>query len=119
MRALSFTLRVSFILALAVTSNAAIGIFEGQNDIGSPAKPGQTTFDAANSSYTITGGGSNMWFSADAFHFVWKKVSGDVSLAADITIPTSQGDPHRKAILIIRQSLEADSAYADAAVHGD
>jgi len=28
-------------------------------------------------------------------------------------------DPHRKACLMIRQSLDADSAYVDVAVHGD
>ena len=60
-----------------------------------------------------------MWFAEDAFHFVWKKVSGDVTLAADISFEGTGGDPHRKACLLIRQSLDADSAYADAAIHGD
>lgn len=60
-----------------------------------------------------------MWFTNDAFHFVWKKVSGDVSLAAEIAFVGEGGDPHRKACLLVRQDLEPDSAYADAAVHGD
>jgi tricorn protease-like protein len=60
-----------------------------------------------------------MWFTNDAFHFVWKKVSGDVALAADIVFQGQGGDPHRKACLLFRQSLGADSAYADAALHGD
>ena len=30
----------------------------------------------------------------------------------------SNGDPHRKACLLIRQSLSPDSAYVDVAVHG-
>ena len=60
-----------------------------------------------------------MWFTNDAFHFVWKKVSGDVALAADIVFKGQGIDPHRKACLLIRQSLDADSAYADAALHGD
>ena len=67
----------------------------------------------------MKGGGSNMWFSSDAFQFVWKKVSGDVSLVADIVFRGGGGDPHRKACLIVRQSLGPDSAYADAALHGD
>ena len=29
------------------------------------------------------------------------------------------GNAHRKGVLIIRQNLDADSAYADAALHGD
>jgi hypothetical protein len=60
-----------------------------------------------------------MWFTNDAFHFVWKKMSGDVTLAADISFVTAGGNAHRKACLIIRQSLDPDSAYADAALHGD
>lgn len=60
-----------------------------------------------------------MWFTNDAFQFVWKKVSGDVTLAADISFMGAGGDPHRKACLMVRQNLEADSAYADAALHGD
>ena len=56
----------------------------------------------------------------DGFHFAWKKVSGDVSLTADITFPVAAGDhnPHRKAVLIFRQTLDADGVYADAALHG-
>jgi Tol biopolymer transport system component len=59
-----------------------------------------------------------MWFDKDAFHYVWKKVSGDVSIAADIKWIGTGGDPHRKACVIIRQSLDAGSPYADAALHG-
>ncbi len=96
-----------------------LGVFEGRNDIGGPGKSGTVQFDRSRDIYTVTGGGSNMWFGRDAFHFVWKKVSGDVSLAADIEVPQSPGDPHRKAVLMVRQSLEPDAAYADAALHGD
>ena len=60
-----------------------------------------------------------MWFTNDAFHFVWKRVSGDVTLAADIAFGGKGGDPHRKACLLVRQNLDPDSAYADAALHGD
>jgi Tol biopolymer transport system component len=59
-----------------------------------------------------------MWFNKDAFQFVWKKVSGDASIAADIKWIDQGGDPHRKACVIIRQSFDAESPYADAALHG-
>jgi TolB protein len=42
-----------------------------------------------------------------------------VTLAADIVFEGQGGDPHRKACLLIRQNLDVDSAYADAALHGD
>jgi TolB protein len=96
-----------------------VGIFENATDIGALSKPGSTAFDSAAQTYTLSGGGSNMWFSADAFHFAWKKISGDATLAADIKITSTGGDPHRKAVLIVRQTLDPDSPYADAALHGD
>src|SRR5260221_5153927 len=60
-----------------------------------------------------------MWFAHDDFHFAWKQVSSDVTLAADIAFVGSGKNPHRKACLMIRQSLEPDAAYVDVAVHGD
>ena len=60
-----------------------------------------------------------MWFAADAFQYAWKKVSGDVAISADIQFIGEGKNPHRKACLVIRQSLDADSAYADIARHGE
>ncbi|MBI5283225.1 MAG: TolB family protein [Candidatus Solibacter usitatus] len=96
-----------------------LGIFDGHSDVGAVTRPGSAAFDAAARTYTITGSGENMWAAADAFHFAWKKTSGDVALTADIAFPTAGGNPHRKAVLIIRQSLDPDSAYVDVALHGD
>ena len=80
---------------------------------------GAATYDDAAKTYTVTGGGENMWFAKDAFHFAWMRATGDVSLTADIAFTGAGKDPHRKACLMIRQSLDADSAYVDAALHGD
>lgn len=111
---------VMFAAMALIPAHAQYGFSEGDTDIGSPSKGGKVDYDAAKGVYTIHGGGSNMWFSSDAFHFVWKQVSGDVSLAADVLVNATQGgDPHRKAVLMVRQSLDADSPYADAALHGD
>jgi hypothetical protein len=60
-----------------------------------------------------------MWFATDAFHFVWKQIEGDVALAADVRFVGAGKDPHRKACLMLRQSLETGAAYVDVAVHGD
>ena len=58
-----------------------------------------------------------MWLAADAFQFVWKKVSGDVTLTADISFLTTTGNEHKKAVLMLRQTLDADSVYVDVALH--
>src|SRR5205814_3569317 len=80
---------------------------------------GSVTFDAAARTYSVTGSGENMWAAKDAFHYVWKKAAGDLSLAADITFVGTGKEAHRKACLVIRQSLDADAAYVDVALHGD
>ncbi|MBO0723323.1 MAG: TolB family protein [Blastocatellia bacterium] len=110
---------VFLLVGFLASADSSLGIFEKHGDIGDVRKPGSAEYDAARKSYTITGGGENMWAAADAFHFVWKQMSGDVSLAADIDLVGTGGNPHRKACLIIRQSLDQDSIYADAALHGE
>lgn len=109
------------ILVVAVSWNptAEPGVFENSEDIGPVKNKGSVIYDEENDSYTVSGAGSNMWFDKDEFHFVWKKMTGDFSMAADIEWLSTNGDPHKKACLIIRQSLEPNSAYADAVVHGD
>ncbi|HEV3255957.1 MAG TPA: hypothetical protein VG013_03685 [Gemmataceae bacterium] len=96
-----------------------VGSFETDGDVGKPAHAGSTRYDAAHHRYRVSGGGQNMWERTDAFHFVWKRMSGDVSLAADIRWRGAGKNPHRKACLVVRQDLEAGSLYADAALHGD
>jgi hypothetical protein len=60
-----------------------------------------------------------MWFGVDDFHFVWKKMSGDVSISSDISFVGEKGNNHRKAVLMIRQSLDGNSPSVDIARHGD
>ncbi len=98
--------------------NVPIGIFEGQSDIGSAAIPGSASFDAATGKYTINSAGYNIWYTRDEFRYLWKKMSGDVSLAADVSFPDPKGYGDRKAVLIIRQNLNDDSKEAIVALHG-
>src|SRR5580704_1080266 len=60
-----------------------------------------------------------MCYTSDDFQFVWKQVSGDVSLTAGIACPEKGCNPHRKAVLMFRQSFDSDSPYADVALHGN
>ena len=101
-----------------VTAKTPIGLFEGHGDVGAVLHAGSVEYDAAKRSYTISGSGENMWFARDGFQFAWKKVSGDVTLTADISFVGKGVNEHRKGVLMVRQSLDADSAYADVALHG-
>ena len=105
---------------VAQSAGGRLGIFEGQSDVGSVAPPGTLAYSPATGTYTITASGINLWAATDGFHFVWKKLSGDLSLTADIDFPEKTGDhsAHRKAVLMVRQTLDADGAYADVAQHG-
>ncbi len=118
--------RIPLVLLLAAAfafgadKPAPLGAFESQTDIGASLHPGSAEFSYAKATYTVTGGGLNMWANADAFHFVWRKMSGDFSIAAEVRITTgaTDGNPHRKAGLVVRQSLEPESPYVDVILHG-
>jgi hypothetical protein len=100
------------------TVEAPIGLFAGQTDIGAAVVPGSATYDAGARQYTIHSAGYNIWYTRDEFRYLWTKVSGDVSLAADITYPFPGGYGDRKAVLVIRQNLDDDSKEVMTALHG-
>jgi TolB protein len=116
-------LALLFLLAPSVCSAQAspppVGIFQNHADIGTVLHAGSAGYDPAHDAYTVTGSGENMWFGIDDFHFAWQKISGDVAISADIAFVGTTGDNHRKAVLMIRQSLDGNSAAVDVARHGD
>jgi catechol 2,3-dioxygenase-like lactoylglutathione lyase family enzyme len=99
-----------------------VGIFQGQSDVGSVVPPGTAAYDAPADRYALTSAGANTWYHVDGFHYLWTKTSGDWTLTAKITFAPPayrhEPNPHRKGILMFRQSLDAGSAYAALAVHG-
>lgn len=101
-----------------VTVEAPIGIFDGQSDVGAALVSGSANYDAGTRAYTINSAGYNIWYSRDEFRFLWKKMSGDVSLAADVSFPDASGYGDRKAVLVIRQSLDDDAKQVVVALHG-
>lgn len=123
----AFAITVTFSVAgLSAASEACfaqlsqkLGIFENHSDVGDNPKAGSASFDLASGEYRITGGGANLWGPNDAFHFVWKRMSGNFALTADVRFSGAGKEDHRKALLMVRQSLDAHSAYADVALHGD
>ena len=94
------------------------GLFSGSTSIGT-VYPGSVIFDPYSSVFAVTGGGADMWGNSDSFHLAWIKLEGDATLAADIEFPDKAPSPLAKAVLIFRQSLDPDSAYADVAIHAD
>jgi TolB protein len=118
MRKCSLAVALAIILA-PMCHGQSLGIFAGHSDVGTVLHPGAARYDASKKQYTLIGSGENMWATTDAFQFAWKKVSGDVQISADISFLNSAGNEHKKAVLMLRQSLDPDSVYADVALHAN
>src|SRR3569833_1664054 len=101
-----------------VTLNKSVGIFENQTDVGAALVPGDASYDAADKSYVITSAGYNIWYTRDEFRYLWKKMSGNVSLAATISFPDPNGFGDRKVALVFRQRLDDDAVEVLVAQHG-
>jgi hypothetical protein len=100
------------------TTNSPIGIFDGQTDVGSAIIPGSASYNAGTKQYTIHSAGYNVWYQRDEFQYLWKKMSGDVSLAGTVSFPDVNGYGDRKAVFIIRKDLDDDSIEVMTARHG-
>jgi TolB protein len=103
---------------LSVSASAQsgnLGIFSNSSDIGNPAIKGAAEF--SNGQYRITGSGVNIWGKHDQFHYVWREMTGNFTVTATVRF-LGQGVEHRKAGIMVRQSLDADAAYADVMIHG-
>jgi TolB protein len=116
--------RLLVFLLLGIVSGCGVGPFTDHGDIGKASRQGagSSHYDAASGTLRVTGGGANVWGKEDAMQFVWKKASeANLTVAADVALDqaTPGAVDHRKAFLMIRQSLDPDAAYADACVHGN
>jgi len=68
----------SLLLAGAPSAFAGVGVFDFTGDVGSVGGYGVTTTVSGTGAYEIIAGGSDIWGTADQFHYAYKKVSGDV-----------------------------------------
>jgi hypothetical protein len=78
-------------------------------DIGAVGPAGRAS--ASNGTFTLSGGGADVWGTADALHFAWQRLSGDADVIARVA---SVQNVHAwtKAGVMIRERLTADSAHA-------
>ena len=96
-----------------------VGIFKNEADIGNPKIKGATVFNAYTQTYSIKGGGYNIWFNRDEFHYLYNKIKGDFILTANVKMVGVGKDPHRKIGWMIRESEQDDAADITATLHGD
>jgi TolB protein len=108
-----------FTASLIMAQNNPIGVFTNHTDIGNPKIKGAVVYDNNMQSYTIKGGGYNIWFNRDEFHYAYNKVKGDFILTANVKLLGEGKDPHRKIGWMVRASEQEDAAHMSAVVHGD
>jgi hypothetical protein len=75
---------------------------------GYPAYVGSFV-EAPAGTYTMTGAGADIWSDSDEFHFAYKELSGAGTIIAKVESVTNT-DPFAKAGVMIRDTLEPDSA---------
>jgi regulation of enolase protein 1 (concanavalin A-like superfamily) len=111
-------LSIAYLLsASAFAQSGNLGIFTNSGDVGGPAIKGAAEFTASNGQYRITGSGSNIWAKQDQFQYVWREITGNFTVTATMRF-LGQGAEHRKAGIMVRQSLDTDATYADVVIHG-
>ena len=108
-------LLLSLLSASAFAESGNLGLFTNSGDVGGPAIKGAAEF--SHGQYRITGSGVNIWGKHDQFHYVWREMTGNFTVTATLRF-LGQGAEHRKAGLMVRQSLDADATYADVVIHG-
>ncbi len=103
----------------AFSQGQSAGLFESQADIGNPKIKGSSSFNLSENSYTLKGGGYNIWFGRDEFHYLFREVEGDFVLTATFQFIGKGTDPHRKTGWMLRADTAADSKHISATIHGD
>ena len=102
----------------AFAQNGKFGSFTNSDDVGDPPLKGSAQFEASAGEYRITGSGTDIWGKANQFHYVWREMSGDFTVTATAKFLT-EGIGHRKAVIMLRKSLDTDSPFIHLAIHGD
>lgn len=121
----TFNYTIGLILILLMTSSCIKnnktkpGIFDQTGDIGNPHIGGFAMYDKPADEYTLQGAGKNIWGNTDEFRYVWKEIEGDFIMRCRMSFVGEGTNPHRKAGIMLRKSLEGNSQHASAVVHGD
>jgi outer membrane protein assembly factor BamB len=77
-------------------------------DIGGATPIGGQTVSSG--TWSVQGGGGDIWGASDSFHYVWQTLSGGGSVSAQVLSQTPT-DPWSKAGVMVRASTDPGSAY--------
>lgn len=77
-------------------------------DVGLPTQPGTASYGAG--VFAVTGGGKDIWGTADEFQYVYQQVTGDVEITGRV-IGVEAVDEWTKGGLMLRDALTANAAH--------
>jgi uncharacterized protein (DUF1800 family)/regulation of enolase protein 1 (concanavalin A-like superfamily) len=80
-------------------------------DVGTPGAPGDATYEEATGQFTIRGSGTDIWNTADAFHYVNQPLFGDGEIVARVASIQNTHEWARIG-LMIRESTASNSKHA-------
>jgi WD40 repeat protein len=112
-------LMFSCLLNIASAENSSVGIFRVNCDIGNPKMAGSAIYDQNCQSYILKGGGYNIWFERDEFHYLFNKIKGDFILTANFEFVGKGANPHRKTGWMVRETTDEKSPHISATLHGN
>jgi outer membrane protein assembly factor BamB len=72
--------------------------------------PGGQNLTTSSGTWSVTGGGGDIWGTSDSFHYVWQTMAGDGTLSAQVTSQTNS-DPYAKAGVMVRASSDPGAPY--------
>lgn len=110
---------LSIIVISASAQKKDMGIFEGTSDIGGVKLIGQMIYDASSKTYSLSGGGINVWGNLDQHFYAWKKVKGNFSMTTKVEFEGAGVVAHRKIGIMIRDALNGESRCVHISIHGD
>ncbi len=110
---------IFFFVFTATFAQHPVGIFQDHMDIGNPKVKGNTTYDESTQTYTIKGGGYNIWFARDEFQYAFNRIKGDFILTAQFEFVGKGVEGHRKIGWMVRSSADDDAVHMSAVYHGD
>jgi len=89
-----------------------------ESDIGAVGAAGQASFSGG--TFTVQAGGTDIWDTADAFHYVYQPLTGDGEIVADVTgLAVPPGSAWSLAAVMIREKLTPDSIHASMMITTD
>jgi len=105
----SGSLSHSTALSLTVKLVPTLPSVWSDGDIGAPAVAGSASY--GNNVFTVTGAGTQIYGTADMFHFVYQPLSGDGTIVARV-VSVQGASGYGSAGVMLRETLSAGSANA-------